>query len=236
LDASKVALVIAQSSSDLLYGSSARTGPLLLVDLTSAAGETAPCTVLAPSQVSTAGFSPDGSTLFWLMEPPDPTMDTSLWFAAPDGSAPRLVGTDKIKGPPNAPGFVGASQLQLQIGGDLLWLDVHDDPILTHPIVEHVRGTAIDRGRWLIIGYDASEQDGTARLGVINRDTGEKRLISSDMAEFMTPDSSNSLGAMVIPGPRALDDPLRIVYLVRGRNPSSQDGLWVASITQEDTP
>jgi hypothetical protein len=139
-------------------------------------------------------------------------------------------------GPPNEPRFVGASQLQLQIGGDLLWLDVHDDPLLTHPIVEHVQGTAIDRGRWLISGYDASDQDGTARLGVVNRDTGEKRQISPDVTEFMSPDSSSSLGAMVIPGPRAAGDPLRIVYLVRGRNPSSQDGLWVASITKEDIP
>ena len=28
----------------------------------------------------------------------------------------------------------------------------------------------------------------------------------------------------------------RVVYLVRGRNPSSQDGLWVATINVSDLP
>ena len=34
----------------------------------------------------------------------------------------------------------------------------------------------------------------------------------------------------------AADEPIRIVYQVRGRNPSSQDGLWVATINQSDIP
>jgi hypothetical protein len=40
-----------------------------------------------------------------------------------------------------------------------------------------------------------------------------------------------------MPSPlRTASDPIRVVYLVRGRNPSPQDGVWVASIDPSDTP
>ena len=191
------------------------------------------------ADVSVAGFSPDGSALFWLRQPryPATEADAELWVAAGDGSAPQLVGIDSISGPPAEPRFVAGSQLELVIDGDLVWLDTHDDSFLTHAIAEQVTGAAIDHGRWLIAGYEASGQDGTARLGVIERDRadrGNKRLISPDVATYMSPDISNPLRD-VYPAPnRTADDPLRIVYLVRGRNASSQDGLWVAAITKDD--
>ena len=96
-------------------------------------------------------------------------------------------------------------------------------------------GPVIDRGRWLILGYAASVQDGTARLGIIDRETGGERLISPDVLTFMSPDIANG-NNNVYPPNRGADEPIRIVYQVRGRNPSSQDGLWVATINQSDIP
>jgi hypothetical protein len=235
-DGSRIALFVAPSP-DAPPDASPRTDALLLVDLMNPGAGSTPCNMLAPAYASTAGFSPDGSALFWLLHPPDQAaVDAELWLAATDGSGPRLVGTDEIQGPPNAPRFVGPSQLQLQIGTDLVWLDTHDDSFLTHAIAGHVRGTAIDRGRWLITGYDASDQDATARLGVIDRDTGVPRLISPEVASFMSPDIYDLTGLGVAPAPRNPDDPIRVVYLVRGRNASSQDGLWVATINASDIP
>ena len=110
----------------------------------------------------------------WLVQPDRSTYaDAELWLAAGDGSAPRLVGVDSIAGPPAEPRFTAGGQLDLFIDGDLVWLDTHDDPIRTHTIAEEVFGPAIDRGRWLIMGYEASVQDGTARLGIVDRDTGD---------------------------------------------------------------
>jgi hypothetical protein len=221
------------------YALEGATGPLQLVDMADPGAGSAPCRTLASEKISFAGFSPDGAALFWLVQPEYPSTAAELWLAAADGTAPRLIGTDGISGPPNPPRFVGESRLQLQIDNDLVWLDIHDDPIRTHAIVEHVLGNPIGRGRWLIVGYNASDADGTARLGVVNRDDGaDKRLISPDVSDYMSPDISAYDGAFyqVIPGPRTAGDPIRVVYLVRGRNPSAQDGLWVATINASDIP
>ena len=214
-------------------------GPLLLVDLTNPAAGSGPCATLATNDVNALGFAPDDTAMFWLVSPPYPAIRSDLWLAGTDGSAQREIGNNQIAGPPTAPRFVGPSQLELQIDSDLVWMDVHDSSNLTHTIVEHVMGPTIDRGRWLITGYDASEQDGTARLGVVNRDNGhEKKPISSAVKVFMSPDIPNGGGyPTVIPSPwRTADDPVRVVYLVQGRNPSPQDGLWVATINAGDLP
>jgi len=63
----------------------------------------------------------------------------------------------------------------------------------------------------------------------------DKRLISPDVLTFMSPDIANGYNN-VYPPNRAADEPIRIIYQVRGRNPSSQDGLWVATINQSDIP
>jgi len=232
-DHTTVLTLVASTSNDPSFQP---TGPLKLVDLTSPATGDAACTTVAASDVNAAGLSPDGSTMFWLTLAPYPDPTTQLFFAAPDGSGARLVDHDRIEGQPDPPRFVGPSQLELQIFGDLVWADVHDDPLVAHPIADRTLGGAIDRGRWLIIGYDQSEQDGTATLGLVNRDTGKKKPISPDVDAFFTPDLYDQSG-QVVPSPlRTADDPVRIVYMVRGRNPSSQDGIWVANIYPSDTP
>jgi hypothetical protein len=235
-DRSKLAFFVQPRPSQDVGGIFASAGPLLLVDTAAPAGGPAACNTLAASGVSAAGLAPDGSTLFWLI--PGTYPSAALWLAAPDGSAPRMVGDDRIEGPPNAPHFVGPSKLEIDIFADLVWIDTHDDPIVTHPIVERVRGGAIDRGRWLIIGYDASEQDGNADLGVVNRDDGsDRRLISPDVVNFFSPDIRPDYSTTVFPSlSRTAGDPIRVVYLVRGRNPSSQDGLWLATINASDIP
>jgi len=212
------------------------TGPLALIDMNGPGAGDAACTKLAASDVNVAGMAPDGSMMFWLVEAPYPATTAQLFFAAPDGSAPRLVDDDRIEGPPHAPHFVGPSQLEVDIFADLVWTDVHDDPIVSHPIADRTTGGAIDRGRWLIIGYDKSSQDGTAILGLVNRDHDDKRPISPDVATFMTPDIYDPYHDVESSPDRTASDPLRVVYLVRGHNPSAQDGLWVANIYPGDTP
>ena len=237
-DRRKVAFFYEQSAPNLSTADIFTTppGPLMLVDLTNPAAGSGPCATLATNDVNAVGFAPDDSAMFWLVSPPYPAIQSDLWLAGADGSAPREAGSTQIAGPPNPPRFVGPSQLELQIKSDLVWLDVHDQTNLTHTIAEHVMGPTIDRGRWLITGYDASEQDGTARLGVVNRDDAhQKKPISSAVKVFMAIDLAAAEGTYPPPPPRA-DSALRVVYLVQGRNPSSQDGLWVATINAGDLP
>ena len=208
------------------YDISQMPGPVLLVSPAAAAagdGDTA-CTTLAASGALAGGLSADRTTLFWLLAPPEES-DTQLWTAADDGSGRRLLGTGPILGPPHEPHFVGDSQLQLTLGRDLMWLDVRDDPVHMHYITEQAFGTAIDVGDWLVTGHSYSDQDATGRLSVINRQTGRTLPISPEVDQYASPD-------VVLQRYQQLpaDRVVHVVYVVRGRNPSPQDGLWLATV------
>jgi hypothetical protein len=198
-------------------------GPVLLVDPSRAAADgSGGCTVLAAAIGVSADRSPDGKTLSWLIGLTHVPI-TQLWIAGRDGSAPRLVGNDEIAGPPSAPRFVGDNQLQFKLSDDLVWIDVRDDPVRMNYITERVFGAAVDIGRWLVTGHTYSNQDATGRLSVVNRDTGEALLISPEVERYASPDQ----GAYQ---PLPPDRVVRVVYVVRGRNPSPQDGLWLATV------
>ena len=63
---------------------------------------------------------------------------------------------------------------------------------------------------------------------VVNRDTGDKRLISPEVVQYSRMRERSALTTAQAPLP------IRIVYVVRGRNPSAQDGLWIATVTDAD--
>ena len=84
----------------------------------------------------------------------------------------------------------------------------------------------------MVTGHDYSYQDANGPLALVNRDSGEHRPISAAVASYTSPRRRLYRGT---PGVFNEDGrPVRIVYLVRGRNPSSQDGLWVATIAEAD--
>jgi len=183
------------------------------------------CTTLAASAAVAGGVSADRTTLFWLLAPPPEDSDTELWTADTDGSGRRLMGTGPILGPPHEPHFVSGSQLQLTLGRDLMWLDVHDDPVHMHYIIEQAFGTAVDVGDWLVTGHDYSDQDATGRLSVVNRQTGRALPISPEVDSYMSPDVAQQR-YWALPADRVV----HVAYVVRGRNPSAQDGLWLATV------
>lgn len=198
--------------------------PLLLM-VPSLDGDAA-CKFVSTTAVGWADFSPDGTAMSWLEEPPD--VKSTLWTAARDGSAPRAIGTGLVY----APRFVGDSQLEFINDGDLVWVDVHDQPARSHFVTEQVFGSAIDLGRWVVTGHEYSDQDSNGQLALVNRDSGETHEISPAVTMYTTPDLpqfGTTIGVFNDGG-----EPVRIVYLVRGRNPSSQDGVWVATITAQD--
>ncbi len=169
-DASKVLFVTPQQCCS--YRGS---GPLSLLTLPATQGGLGSCTLLAASNVVTAAFSPDNSSMFWLVQPPGG--EAQLWAAASDGSGARMVGTGLMQ-TVQFVGFTGA-KVELFLDGDLVWLDLHDSTVQLHYVAEQVFEEIYDiEGPWLITGYDYSTQDSTGTLGLVNRDTGEKRPIS----------------------------------------------------------
>jgi hypothetical protein len=198
------------------------TGPLLLVSDTT--DPTGPCHLLAEDGVDTGGFSPQGGALYWIV-----TVgigNRTLWLAAGDGSGARQIGSGDISWAE----FATDTELQLVLGGDLVWLDVRDNPVRLHSIAEGVFGDAAEelaRTTWIVAGYDFSQQDRTGTLGLANHDTGAKRFISNSVAWYRELWQAG-------PYPNSIESSGRILYMVRGRNPSPQDGLWLATATADD--
>ena len=191
----------------------------------------ASCTLLVASNVVTAAFSPDGSAMYWLVQPA--TGDTQLWVAAGDGSGAHMIGAGLMQ---NVHFVVpGEAQLELILNGDLVWLDLHESAVQLHYIAEKVFEEIYDIGvgGWLITGYEYSTQAGTATVGLVNRNTGEKRPISPDVSQFIVlADRPGADGGLFLDSTAV--SALNVVYVVRGRNPSPQDGIWSATITTAD--
>jgi hypothetical protein len=229
-DGSKVLFVTPQQCCS--YGGS---GPLSLLTLAASQGGVGvgSCTLLVASNVVTAAFSPDGSFMFWLVQPPAGEMQ--LWIAASDGSGAHMIGSGLMQNVH----FIapGGAKLELILDGDLVWFDLHDSTVNLHYVAEQVFEEIYDvGGAWLITGYDYTTQDNTGTLGLVNRDTGEKRPLSSDVAQFtIRQEKVAADGGVVTDSTDAGVTPvLSVVYLVRGRNPSPQDGIWIATLTAAD--
>jgi hypothetical protein len=193
------------------------SGGLVPVSLTSGT-----CTVLS-SDTTDAGFSLDGSKMFWLT-------DQTLWIAAGDGSGARSLGGDVA-----FPRFVEGTELEFNLGQDLVWVDATDSSNTVHPVAEQALGTFYDldpanrygEGPWLVARYGFNTENNTGTLGVIDRDapTKPKQLISPEVAQYMITGGGPADGGAAA---------VQIVYLVRGRDPSPQDGVWVATINRAD--
>ncbi len=210
----------------------AGSGPLALATLANGAGQAGSCTQLVSSNVVTAAFSPDGSAMFWLVQPPIGQMQ--LWVAAGDGSGAQMVGAGLMQ---NVHFVVpGEAQLELILDGDLVWLDPHDTTVPPRDIAEQVFQEIYDIGvgGWLITGYDYNSQDTTGTVGLVNRNTGEKRPISPDAAEFLVLTDGTGADGGLVADASSSPGVLTVVYIVRGRNPSPQDGIWSATIRTAD--
>ena len=189
-------------------------GPL--VELLSAGAGS--CALLASKDVRDVVLADEA--LAWIEAPQDYGTET-LWLARAPGDAPRALGSMTFL---EAPQFIAPNLLQVQLGTDVAWLDVRDDPVNLHYVAEGVFGRPTAGPRWLVIGYELSSQDGTGTLGVVDWQNGDKHPISPSVLDFIVSSSRSSTR------------PLNIVYRVRGRSTSPQDGLWAATIDVGDLP
>jgi hypothetical protein len=207
-------------------------GLLVAVSLPTDTASAGACTILAPSDVLDAGFSTDSSAVFWRTKT-EVGLNSTLWTAAADGTGARVVGTGAI----TQPRYVSGTQLEFELGSDLVWVDTTDTQNTVHTIVEQIFGTAIDlQGPWIVIGYDYNTQDATGTLGLVSRTGGPKRPISTEVSLYEEiAVASGRTGIFIDPPPDSgLPTVQQIAYLFRGRNPSPQDGVWIATIDQAD--
>jgi hypothetical protein len=232
--------VLSPDSSRALFADFSWTGAgpaaITLLSLGAGAGGSDDCRTLALAGGNGAGFSPDGQALFWTIA--TGPIDGEIWAAAGDGSDPRMIGSGAIS-LVNFLNLPGSERLEFYLDSDFVWVDLGDDPIVLHDVVQQVfEGYANLGNSWLLIGYNFNTQDGTGTLGLVDRDTGATRPISPAVASFKvavarTPADAGAPDAGAAPdgGSPALYD---VVYVVRGRNPSPQDGIWIARVSAAD--
>ena len=107
-----------------------------------------------------------------------------------------------------------------------MWLDATEDAPSLHYIAEQVFGVGLDFGGSIITGYDFNQQDGTGQLGVVDRSTGLKKPISPSVVSYD--------GFAIATADGGAAQQVGVAYVVRGRNPSAQDGLWWATVDAAD--
>jgi hypothetical protein len=215
------------------YG--AAPAAVTLLSLGAAQGGNDSCLALATAGGTGADFSPDGQALYWTVG--DESTKAQLWAAAADGSNPRMIGSGVIRGV----GFLrdsGSERLEFYFDEDVGWVDLHDDPIVFHDIIKRAFDAFPDLGNsWLLAGYDFSNQDGTGTLGLVNRDSGTTHQISTAVETFtVNAEAPSTAGGAPGSGdataaPASVYD---VAYLVRGRNASAQDGIWIARVKIDD--
>jgi hypothetical protein len=209
---------------------SGSTAAVTLLSLPAATGAGDACVALAAAGGTSADFSADSQALYWTIA--NGAVNSDLWASASDGSSPRMIGSGTL----SLVHFVstpGSERLEFYLDSDFVWVDLKDNPIVLHDVVQQVFEGYYDFGNsWLLIGYAFSTQDGSGTLGLVDRDTGDTRPISPAVTSFRaavaaTPADAGAADAGSAP---AYD----VVYVVRGRNPSSQDGIWLARISNAD--
>ncbi|HXJ23578.1 MAG TPA: hypothetical protein VMT03_25405 [Polyangia bacterium] len=204
-------------------------GPVQLVTM----GPDGPqdCSQLVGDEVFWADFSGDGSMIAWISKT-EVGSDTNLWIANGDGSGAQMLFTGTVYG---ARFITGTNKLELAYGGDLIWIDVQNPTQKTY-VAEQLFGdpTSVG-GSWFVGGYDYSTQDSSGALGAISLETGKKIQISPSVAQYLVaaqtvPNDGDTMAGT----PVATTGVYHVAYLVRGRNPSSQDGIWVATVRAAD--
>ncbi|MES1210481.1 MAG: hypothetical protein ABUS79_31460, partial [Pseudomonadota bacterium] len=210
-------------------GGATSFAPLQLLTLD--VGQPHTCVALDDGATLWADFSGDGSMIAWINKT-EVGSDTNLLTANSDGSDAKLIAS----GPLLAAGFIlGTSHLEMSFDGDLVWLDVRDPSHFSY-VAEQLFGDAAGVGAsWFVAGYDYSPQDASGSLGVVNLDSGQKLPISPAVSQYLVvPQTAANDGGSVFEQTRTgIYD---VVYLVRGRNPSPQDGIWLATVRPADLP
>lgn len=188
------------------------------------------CRVIAPAvhSVTFASFSPDGAVFIW--HELAASGDTVIHLTATDGSGERAL---TVPGNTYFSKLLPGAQRLLIVrsqsdGSGLSWIDLAEEPLRDHVLAQRISAPSWlwINDRWLLLGDSFSGQDDTFALRALDVRTGTSRLVSRTVADF-------AVGWSVRPADATS---LAVAYVVRGRAPSTQDGLWLARLNLDEFP
>jgi hypothetical protein len=224
--------VLSPDGTHVLFSAASSTsirsfGPLQVVTM----GPDGPegCFQLSENDVFWGDYSGDGSAIAWIAKTKIGS-DADLWIANGDGSGAQMLFSGMLYG---ARFITGTNKLELAYGADLVWLDVHDQTLVY--VAEQLFGPSTGvAGSWFVGGYNYSTQDASGTLGAIDLDSGKKVQISASVTQYVVsaqviPSDNDSLTSPSVP-----TGTYHVAYMVRGRNASTQDGIWVATVQAAD--
>jgi len=175
-------------------------------------------------------YAPDGSRFAFLEV--DPLGASKVYVADAEAPIPQVVAEGQT--------FVflefhDARHLLLARtttdGYALSWLDVSKVPAQNHPIADSVVWDARTSWAWLnartlVLADVTSLEDSSFSIHVVDIESGAQRLVSRGVVDLSMswtkrPDDATELA---------------VAYVVRGRDESEQDGLWLAHIGLSEFP
>jgi hypothetical protein len=209
------AFAIAADQEDVNPYDPSRSGHILVKSMADGT-----CATLPGPQLS-FDFAPQGTGMIALARSASPEMTDLALFDVPNAAARPLATVTSFW----RTRFFDQNRVLVfrfaTEGFGLSWLDVTEATPTEHPLAEQLMmdPMSIGPGR-LLVGYDFSSQDETGTVSLFDLDAGTDTLLSRSVSD---------LGLAVFP---VKDKPAEIpvAYIVKGRNPSGQDGIWLASV------
>lgn len=180
-----------------------------------------PCAQMPGDRIGDLSYSSDGQRLAWAADGDPP----ALWLAAGDGSgaAPIVERRQALLVFFRDDHRLTYARLSND-GFGLAWLDANARPPVEHALAEQVFGVPsfID-GRHFVQGTGVAAQDKNGTLQLIDFDTGAAETIDTAVLSY------------AVAFPRGARE-TQVIYNVRGRDPSSHDGIWLARLPVDPPP
>jgi hypothetical protein len=162
-------------------------------------------------------FSPAGDRLAWTTS--DPTGNASaeaLWLSDAAGREPRMVASGVL-------GFAfspdGQALFITRLNGNQLsmsWLSLAADSPPEQLVADGFSGATLRGNQRLLIIDHWNTQDGSGNLDLIDLLSGTRQVLAHAVTDLA--------------GSGSVDGPARVLYSVRGRFASAQDGLWETTL------
>ena len=173
------------------------------------------------AQVGSHLFAPDGQRLAWhsldRLNGGLSGGNDGLWIGDADGANPRLVAQGAIRffsfAPDGQAIFISRSTNgPLSLG----WLPISGAPPVEQALADGYDGSIAAGNRRVLLTDRWNDQDASGTLTLIDLLDGSRQVIARAVTDFTVNHS--------------IDGETRLVYAVRGRFASGQDGLWQTTL------
>lgn len=173
---------------------------------------------LGSGQIGQHGFSPAGDRLAWTVTNVANDLPTQLWIGDPAGAGARMIADDVFS---FAFSPDGQALYIVRITGEggqfsLSWLSLAADSPSEQLIANPYSGATLRGNQRVLVIDHWNTQDGSGNLDLVDLRSGARQVLAHAVTGLA--------------GSSSVDGAARVLYSVRGRFASAQDGLWETTL------